>query len=231
MANIHLIGGEKGGVGKSLVARLLAQYMIDKSLPFLGFDSDRSHGALMRFYAGYASPVVVDRYESLDTIVETAAGDPERRILVDLAAQTHEPLAKWIEDSGLLEMTGELGLSVHYWHVMDSGKDAVDLLKNLLDRFGSRMSYVLVLNQVRGDDFDILDRSGEKERALAVGAKVISLKRLQESAMKKIDARSISFWSATNHADKEANGLGLMERQRVKMWLRHTYGELDSLAI
>jgi cellulose biosynthesis protein BcsQ len=29
MTNIHLIGGEKGGVGKSVVARLLAQYFID----------------------------------------------------------------------------------------------------------------------------------------------------------------------------------------------------------
>ena len=27
---IHFIGGEKGGVGKSLTARVLAQYMIDK---------------------------------------------------------------------------------------------------------------------------------------------------------------------------------------------------------
>jgi hypothetical protein len=70
MANIHLIGGEKGGVGKSLVARLLAQYFIDKSIPFIGFDSDRSHGALMRFYAGFASPVLIDSYESLDAIVE-----------------------------------------------------------------------------------------------------------------------------------------------------------------
>ena len=31
MTNIHLLGGEKGGVGKSLVARLLAQYLIDHS--------------------------------------------------------------------------------------------------------------------------------------------------------------------------------------------------------
>ena len=54
MANIHLIGGEKGGVGKSLMARILAQYLIDKQLPFLGFDTDRSHGALVRFYAGFA---------------------------------------------------------------------------------------------------------------------------------------------------------------------------------
>ena len=45
MTNIHLIGGEKGGVGKSLVARLLAQYMIDNSIEFLAYDSDRSHGA------------------------------------------------------------------------------------------------------------------------------------------------------------------------------------------
>src|ERR671932_647531 len=116
MANIHLIGGEKGGVGKSLVARLLAQYLIDKTLPFVGFDSDRSHGAPMRFYGGYASPVVVDRYESLDAIVEAAAEDPERRVVVDLAAQTQEPLVRWIEDSGVLEMASELGVSIRYWH-------------------------------------------------------------------------------------------------------------------
>src|SRR5882757_40560 len=123
MTNIHLVGGEKGGVGKSVVARLLAQYFIDHSMPFLGFDSDRSHGSLLRFYAGYASPVVVDRYESLDAIVEAATDNPDKRILVDLAAQTHDPLVKWMDESGVLEMAGDMGISLHYWHVMDSGKD------------------------------------------------------------------------------------------------------------
>ena len=99
--NIHFIGGEKGGVGKSLMARVLAQYLIDRELPFLGFDTDRSHGALMRFYAGYASPVAVDKVESLDAIVEAAVDQPGRRILVDLAAQTHDPLATWMEDAGV----------------------------------------------------------------------------------------------------------------------------------
>ena len=224
MANIHLIGGEKGGVGKSVVARLVAQYMIDKGVPFLGFDADASHGALTRFYSGYASPVAVDRYESLDTIVEATAKDPDRTILVDLAAQSHAPLVNWLEDCGLLETASELGVSLSYWHVMDSGKDAVDLLKKLLDQFGERLSYVLVLNQVRGNNFDILDRSGEKERALELRAKVISIKQLQDVAMRKIDDHSSSFWSATN-----SSTLGLMERQRVKRWLRHAYSELESL--
>ena len=88
MSKLHFIGGEKGGVGKSLVARILAQYLIDHETPFLGFDTDQSHGALLRFYRDYAAPAAIDRYESLDGIVEAAASEPERRILIDLAAQT-----------------------------------------------------------------------------------------------------------------------------------------------
>lgn len=227
MARIHFIGGEKGGVGKSLVARILAQYHIDHEHPFLGFDTDRSHGALMRFYTGYASPVVADRYESLDAIIEAAVNNPERSILVDLAAQTQEALTRWIEDSGLLELEEEMGLSLYYWHVMDSGRDSVDLLKRLLDRFGNRLKVVLVQNHIRGDNFDILEASGEKERALEYGARVINVKRLHESSMIKIDAHSSSFWAATQSTD--AHALGILERQRVKLWLRNCYGEIEAL--
>ena len=227
MARIHFIGGEKGGVGKSLVARILAQYLIDHERPFLGFDTDKSHGALMRFYTGYASPVVVDRYESLDAIVEAAAADPNRSILVDMAAQTQDALTQWMDDSGLLELSSELGLALTYWHVMDSGRDSVDLLRKLLDRFGSRLNYVLVQNHIRGDNFDMLDESGEKKRALELHARIIDIKRLHEASMIKIDSHSSSFWSATQSAD--AHALGILERQRVKMWLKNAYSEIDTL--
>src|SRR5258707_14539722 len=127
MANVHFIGGEKGGVGKSVVARVVAQYLIDNSLPFLGFDTDRSHGSLMRFYADFASPVVVDSYESLDMIVEAAAEFSDKRVLVDLAAQTHEPLVKWMDDSGVVETAEGLGVSVCYSYITDNGKESVGL--------------------------------------------------------------------------------------------------------
>jgi len=229
MANIHFIGGEKGGVGKSLVARLVAQYFIDRSTPFLGFDTDRSHGALMRFYAGFASSALIDRYEMLDALVEAALEQPERRVLVDLAAQTDAPLVKWMDESGVLELADENGLSIHYWHVMDAGRDSVDLLKRLLDRFGERLRYVIVLNQIRGDDFSILNRSGEYARARALGAKTVTLRHLHDGVMNKIDATSSSFWAAQNVGDKATTGLGLLERQRVKTWLRDAYQQLDAV--
>jgi len=231
MSNIHLIGGEKGGVGKSVVARVVAQYFIDKGLPFLGFDTDRSHGSLLRFYSGFASPVVVDRYESLDMIVESASENPDKRILVDLAAQTHDALVKWMDESGVLEAAGELGLTIHYWHVLDSGKDSVDLLKKLLDRFGPRLNYVLVLNQLRGDNFEIFEKSGEKEHALGLNARIITLKRLHEAVINKIDAASTSFWAAKNKSETEVKGLGLLERQRVKVWLNHAYEQIESAGV
>lgn len=231
MALIHFIGGEKGGVGKSLVARCLAQYLIDKNQPFLGFDTDRSHGALMRFYSGYASPVLVDRYESLDAIMEAAVEQPERRIVVDLAAQTHDPLMRWMDESGVLNLADEMNVGIVYWHVMDSGKDSVDLLKRLLDRFGKQLRYVVVRNQVRGTDFAVLEQSGEQQRAQELGAQVIAVRHLHDGVINKIDATNSSFWAAKNAGATDNAGLGLMDRQRVKMWLREVYREFDTLGV
>ena len=231
MSTIHLIGGEKGGVGKSVVARLLAQYMIDHDIPFIGFDTDRSHGSLLRFYTDYASPTVIDNYESLDAIIETATAQPEQRILVDLAAQTHHPLAQWIDESGVLELAEELGITLCYWNVMDSGKDCVDLLDKLLTQFGTRLNYVLVQNRLRDEHFNILESSGVKERALAFDAKVITLKRLHAPVMNKIDSNSYSFWASKNKDADSLNALGLLERQRVKIWLNHAYSEIESVGV
>jgi CobQ/CobB/MinD/ParA family nucleotide binding protein len=229
MARLHFIGGEKGGVGKSVVARILAQYFIDRQIPFLGFDTDRSHGSLLRFYADFAAPVVIDRYEGLDRIVEAAAEQPERRIIVDLAAQTHRFVAQWMEDSGLLGIRDELDLSLTYWHVMDSGRDSADLLVKLLDQFGDSLPLVVVLNEVRGGDFTIIESSGTIARAMELGATVITLRRLQDTTMQKIDAHNTSFWAASNRGGKDGSALGLLERQRVKNWLHGAYEEIGRL--
>jgi len=230
LSRIHLIGGEKGGVGKSMVSRLMAQYFIDHQIPFVGFDTDRSHGSLMRFYADYASAALVDRYDALDAIIEAAVEQPGRRVLVDLAAQTHDPLVHWMDDSGVLDMADVSGIALHYWHVMDSGRDSVDLLSRLLDRFGQRLHYVLVRNQLRGDDFGQLERSGELDRARGLGARVMDLKKLQDTVVQKIDARNASFWAA-RQGGADGPGLGLMERQRLKMWLTASYASLAALDV
>lgn len=226
MASINFIGGEKGGVGKSVVSRVLAQYHIDNEKPFIGFDTDRSHRSFTRFYSGYAHPTVVDSYESLDTIAAAVEQDPLQNMIVDLAAQTFAPVSRWINDSGVFEAFGELGVGVNFWHVMDDGKDAVDLLGRLFDTFGAAANYVIVLNYGRGSDFTIFKRSAEYQRAQEIGATIIEFPRLHDASMRKIDQQNTSFWAAVNNRAAGVDGLGLLERQRVKTWLRNAYDAL-----
>jgi hypothetical protein len=234
MNSLNFIGGEKGGVGKSVVSRVLAQYFIDKGRPFTGFDTDRSHTSFTRFYSDYASPVIVDSYEGLDRLVEAfedqSVGSEQKSVIVDLAAQTAAPLTRWIKDSDLFSVMKELGIAVNVWHVADAGKDSVDLLGRLLNTFEDGPNYIVVKNQGRGTDFSQLEESLALEKAVSLGASVITLGQLHEASMRKIDRQNTSFWAAINdRSGPEA--LGLLERQRVKLWLKRSYDMLDTLAL
>lgn len=229
MRSLNFIGGEKGGVGKSVLSRLIAQYFIDRQVPFVGFDTDRSHQSLRRFYADYASPSVVDSYEGLDQIVESLAEDDARSAVVDLAAQTFAPLASWIQDSDLLSVLAELEIPVTFWHVMDGSAESVALLGKLLETYGEGPQYVVVLNQGRASDFSMYEQSDQKRLAEARGAKTLILPKLHEASMRKIDCHNASFWAAVNIKSGEKDALGMLERQRVKVWLQKVYDALDTV--
>ena len=109
--------------------------------------------------------MLVDRYEALDQIVEAPSSSPAGACWSTWRRRPRIPLVRWMDESGVLDMADLSGIALHYWHVMDSGRDSVDLLARLLDRFGQRLRYVIVRNQLRGDDFGQLERSGQLERA------------------------------------------------------------------
>lgn len=234
MSQIHFIGGEKGGVGKSLVARILAQHFIDQGQPFIGFDTDRSHGALLRFYGDFAAPMPLDAHDSLDPVIEAAAAVPGRRVLVDLAAQTQAALTRWLADTGAADVAAEIGAPLNYWHVMDAGRDSVDLLAAWLDGPGSTLPLVIVLNEVRGDKFELLTASGLLDTARAQGARVLHLRKLPDVLLQKVDGAGASFWAALQSSGAGSSsgaGLGLLDRQRVRVWLQRVNAELQTLGV
>src|SRR6187402_1465716 len=224
MGRVHFIGGEKGGVGKSLTARLLAQYFIDNHLAFIGFDTDQSHGTFSRFYTDFASPIIVEDFDSLDQIVVTAEEHPDIDIIVDLAAQTSRKLEQWIQDSGIFDVFAELGYQVFLWHIMDDGADSMRLLDSLLQKHQhADVQFVIVCNMGRGENFDAAKQSSTFAKAKERNAKFITINKLQPRLMQKIDFSNYSFWAAANNTDS----LNITERQRIKVWLNNSFSELD----
>ncbi|MDE1926396.1 MAG: mobilization protein, partial [Burkholderiales bacterium] len=118
----------------------------------------------------------------------------------------------------------ELGLQLHYWHVMDAGRDSVDLLARWLDGPGAQLPLVLVLNELRGERFEQLETSGLLERASALGARRMRLRKLPDTLLQKVDASGTSFWAAT-----QPGALGLLDRQRLKLWLQRADEEIDAI--
>ncbi|APZ41764.1 mobilization protein [Acidihalobacter ferrooxydans] len=231
MSEIHFIGGEKGGVGKSVVARLLAQYFIDHELAWRAFDADLSHGALMRYYSDYTQPLDIEQLEAMDGLIESSIEAPDHKLLVDLAAQSERKLHAWAEGVDLQEIASELGLQLVFWHVMDDGKDSLQLLERLLQRYGDSVRYVIVKNGLRGDRFDLFDQSDVQETIAARGIPVIELRALHRPIMQKIDRMDKSFWAAINNQGETDHALGLMERQRVKAWQKRAYQAFDTLGL
>jgi len=229
MSELHFVGGEKGGVGKSVVARLLAQYFIDHEVAWQGFDADLSHGALMRYYSDFAQPVDLERLEALDSLVEIAVESPDDKLLVDLAAQSERKLHAWADGIDIDELANDLGAELVFWHVMDDGKDSVNLLDRLMSRYGDSVRYVVVKNAARGDRFEIFDQSAVRERVEQLDVPVLELRALHHPLMQKIDRLDKSFWGAVNNQDGGDTSLGIMERQRVKIWLKRAYEAFDAL--
>lgn len=225
MSQIHFIGGEKGGVGKSLVARVLAQRIIDQGLPLACFDTDRSHGALLRYYGDQTVATPLDAHDSLDAVLEAATAQPQQQVVVDLAAQTQGAWSTWLSDAGVAEAAAELGVTLSYWHVLDSGRDSVPLLAEWLDGPAGHLPLVVVCNEVRGDRFELLEASGLLDRARERGAQVVRLRKLPDALLQKLDASGSSFWAA-----QQPGVLGLLDRQRLKLWLQRTHAEWPALA-
>ena len=177
--------------------------------------------------------MIVDRYEGLDQVAssfeEIPATGQQRNVIVDLAAQTAAPLARWIKDSDLLPLLSEMGVTVNFWHISDAGKDSVDLLDRLINTYGPGPNYIVVKNFGRGSNFIDLEESAALKKAMALGARVVTLGPLHESSMRKIDNQNASFWAAINNRVQDENALGMLERQRVKTWLRNSYEMLDGL--
>lgn len=229
MGRLHLVGGEKGGVGRSVVAKLLAQLWIDQAIHWTGFDTDRSHGTFLRSYSDYVRPIEVEREVDLDLTVE-ALEDGVEEVVVDLAGQSEASLWSWIESGLVVEFLRQLRHALWFWYVLDESRDSLLLLESSLARVDGAGRVVVVLNHGRGADFRLFEDSKLRNRIEQRGGAVLELPTVHSESMRKMDAYDKSFWAAI-HNDDPSRGpcLTLMQRQRAKVFIRGVHATFREL--
>jgi len=228
VSHIHFIGGEKGGVGKSLVARVLSQWFIDRSEPFAALDADTSHRTLLRSYGSYSQPVDLDNFLSADEIANRALA-ADRSVVVDLPAQSSRALERWMQSVDLVRFCRDAGIRLTLWHVTDGTFDSVRDLERSLEVWAESFSFVLAKNHGRCKDFSLFDESDARRRLEVLGGRIVDVPELDAAAMARIDRTCVSLWAAVNGAEGNL-ALAPMQRQRTRLWLDRCYQSLGAAA-
>ena len=122
--------GEKGGVGKTTVARVIAEYLKAREVNFRAFDAEGATGPMLRFHPDETMPVDIGAAVSVAPVLDYLMDGQGRRLaLVDLGARSGADLKSWLYRGGALEEAeaGRLGLTLVY--VLGGAVDSVGHLK------------------------------------------------------------------------------------------------------
>ena len=224
MATIHLIDAEKGGVGKSVVARTLYQLFLDRNIDVVPMEADRSNPTFSNIYGQRVKKAIFseDRQfdDSPDIIFDTALQTP---VILDFPAQVHRSFSKWVSSKGLLELGSSHNVKFVKWFVCDGGNDSVNLFLKSVEHYKDELPHVLVKNFGRTDNWSTIDHTPAVQDVIQKYAiPTIAFPRLSEFRMNTIDARKLTFEAAREDAE-----LGLIGRSQIVIFLRSAYEALD----
>lgn len=228
MARIHLIDGEKGGVGKSLFARVMVQYCIDKNQPYILVDADRTNPDVKKFYPENAQETVfseaLSKSHEADIIFELARKE-NKPVIVNLPAQVYPLVTNWIKKGRLLEIADQYGVDVCKWFISNGGYDSVELFKKSLSDFGEKLPHIFVQNKGMTEEWGFLDSDGEYlelKQKYKKTMQVIEFPLLYPGDRYYIDSKNLSFDAARNSDD-----MPIMSQQRMHTFLEETYWQIE----
>src|SRR5262249_1986324 len=104
---VILIGADKGGVGKTTVARLVADYLVGKNVPTRAFDTETPRGTLRRFHNDMTEVVDIGSTSDQMKILDTLNTAQVKVSLVDARAGSFSGSLKALRDIGFLEAVHE----------------------------------------------------------------------------------------------------------------------------
>lgn len=243
MANIHLVMQGKGGVGKSLLAFYLAQYVEEKSGKCLVFDTDPLNQTLSRSTALEAKVVriladdhITIMKNAFDLMIEECESE-EADVVIDVGASSFVPMLEYCAMNSVYDLWQEMGHTC-ILHSIITGKDFLDTCKMfavVMEKTGRLPSVfsVVWLNPFSGP----VEKDGK-------GFEKTTVYRDNERHIKAVLPMP-AFTNDMFHPDFLAmmetgrtfdqviadSGVPLMSRQRIKMMKRDVFEIMDKAGI
>lgn len=240
MANIHMMLQGKGGVGKSLSAAMLAQYMHSQAAVPLCIDTDPVNATFHGYQALHVHRIELMEDDEInprgfDALIDLLAQSSSDAI-IDNGASSFVPLSHYLISNQVPALLEELGHQLVVHTVITGGQallDTVNGFAHLASQFPAQTRFVAWLNPYWGP-VEHEGKSFEQMKAyLANKDRLLAIVRLPE-LKKETFGRDLAGMLQERLTFDEAlatPALTLMTRQRLKIIKRLVYGQLDAAMV
>lgn len=227
MTNIILVTSEKGGQGKSVVCKCLADYSIRQNKPLTIFDTDSTNPDVYRAYPDRAQLALFSEAEALqdyaNAIIEAAV---DTDVMVNCRASIFLALRHWFENNNILELTAEEDMKFIMAFVTDGEPESLAMLKENLKYFRDRVRHVIFRNHgtARIKDMQMVWRTFNQDSDLQrliedCNAIVLDFPAMYgNSEMLTIKEQNLSFWKASQSPEFK-----LIPRKRIQTFLSEAF--------
>lgn len=158
MKQVHIILQGKGGVGKSLISSLMAQYFNEHQRSTLCIDTD----PVNHTFAGYKELKVESivllqdkniNTRNFDSMIEHILKDDVEQIIIDSGASTFLPLASYLANNDIPHFLQESEISLNLHTVVTGSQgtaDTINGMNSLVETFKNQANIYVWLNSYFG---------------------------------------------------------------------------------
>ncbi|MBW4565801.1 MAG: hypothetical protein KME32_32905 [Mojavia pulchra JT2-VF2] len=197
---------EKGGTGKSIVARFLLDMYLANDINVVAYDCDSNNPQLWRHYnssvPGGVRTIKFNQWGFSEILKNDLSSLNPVVALVDLPSGVGEYFQDFVQE---IE-SASLGYRITMVSVLGRSKDSIIQLKRLIETCGNQVDYVVVKNLYWGEDdeerrFIYYDQSKTRKTVLELGAIELKFMRLVDWVYEDIDTLDLTFTAAVTHEE------------------------------
>jgi len=230
---VILVGADKGGVGKTTVARTLLDYFTAHQVPVRAFDTESPRGTLKRFHPNLTEVVDVTQIGDQMKIFDTLANSSAAVTLIDVRAGLLSSTLKALFEIGFLDSAKKGQITFAVFHILGPSIASLDEIAETSQVVGEA-NYFLVKNFINNTTFFEWDPATYSSYFNRIkGAQEITVPKLNEMACEQVEVAGVPFvgFVANKNANGEAANNSFVLRGYVRHWLGNVWSEFDRVKL
>src|ERR1700683_1198431 len=183
---VIVVGADKGGVGKTTVARTLLASVTAHHLPTRAFDTESPKGTLKRFHPEHCDIVDVTSVADQMRIFDTLTSADASVTIIDVRAGLLSPTLRALRDIGFLDAVKKGQITFVVFHILGSSIGSLNEIEDTAP-FPPDAKYFLVKNFTNNTSFFDWDQATQTSYFKKLkDAVTINIPKLNEMAYEQV---------------------------------------------